>query len=452
MSKWFVALLILGLAVSVDAEKGNPGVGRGAGNLEMRLARLEQLNSPLVYQTESQAESSAVETDPKDGLGLWLHSNAGTYRVLYIYHDGTIKALRDLETDPRLDTLTYVASESDPTLTDDGAVTMGDGASTFTLTLDGATDAAGAWDGTVWNWDKPIGTTDIRVYEGVNYISFTPPALSANTAYVFPAADGDAGQHLSTDGSANLTWGNSQISPSWALGQTDGAGTHYIGGFYIFGTTDNDFTPAITFGEADNSHAAHFFVVTKESPGATCNIQVSGTSITDGGVKVAADTVLMEIPFDSGANAYYETEEKWLGEIGIDGTDGGFDVTLCNYGFTKYWDDNNNDFTLVGIESTWKAGATDAAADIIIRHHRTTGWTYNAGAEPTPPTAIASLQTDYGLGVVSGEQGAWKRDNFDTDVDGTGREGLLIELTTGAAGKTFASGTVILTLTQVGSQ
>ncbi len=41
---------------------------------------------------------------------------------------------------------------------------------------------------------------------GSNFASFQVPALAANTVYVLPADDGDAGEQLQTDGSGNLTW------------------------------------------------------------------------------------------------------------------------------------------------------------------------------------------------------------------------------------------------------
>lgn len=42
--------------------------------------------------------------------------------------------------------------------------------------------------------------------DGSNYVSFKSPALSANTDYQWPTADGTANQNLETDGSAALSW------------------------------------------------------------------------------------------------------------------------------------------------------------------------------------------------------------------------------------------------------
>jgi hypothetical protein len=111
----------------------------------------------------------------------------------------------------------------------------------------------------------------------------------------------------------------------------------------------------------------------------------------------------------------------------------------------KYYDHNNINFVLEGHEITWLAGATDAGIDILIRHHKATGWTYNAAAPPTFPAALCSLATEYAAesSSINGEQGAYKRTNIDTAIAGSGSEGILIELvTTGAA--TYEQGTAIV--------
>lgn len=50
--------------------------------------------------------------------------------------------------------------------------------------------------------------SELRFYDSdnSNYVGFEAPALSANTVYVLPSADGTAQQHQVTDGSANLSW------------------------------------------------------------------------------------------------------------------------------------------------------------------------------------------------------------------------------------------------------
>tara|TARA_R110001606_G_scaffold183540_1_gene330216 strand:- start:467 stop:1831 length:1365 start_codon:yes stop_codon:yes gene_type:complete len=47
---------------------------------------------------------------------------------------------------------------------------------------------------------------ELRFYEGVNYVGFEAPALSANKIWSLPSADGSADQVLTTNGSGALSW------------------------------------------------------------------------------------------------------------------------------------------------------------------------------------------------------------------------------------------------------
>jgi hypothetical protein len=118
---------------------------------------------------------------------------------------------------------------------------------------------------------------------------------------------------------------------------------------------------------------------------------------------------------------------------------------LCNYGFCKYWDNSNSDFKVVGFEATWLGAKNDATPNIIIRHHKATGWTYNNAAAPTPPSAISDMATDHNteIQIRVDEEGAWKRDNLSTVINGSSGEGTMIELLT-TTNRTYAIGNFIL--------
>jgi len=55
-----------------------------------------------------------------------------------------------------------------------------------------------------------LASEESRILEpsasGTSYTGFTAPALSGNVIYTLPAADGDANQALTTNGSAALSW------------------------------------------------------------------------------------------------------------------------------------------------------------------------------------------------------------------------------------------------------
>jgi hypothetical protein len=231
---------------------------------------------------------------------------------------------------------------------------------------------------------------------------------------------------------------------NWAMQSKDaGAGTNYLGGYYTFHTGNNNFSATQTHGSANAAYGAHLLVVLGEVAVDEISITVAGTSITDEGVRVTSDTQVITIPDGSAVGDYFETPKKWLGQVTI--TNSGGTAKECNWGYAKYWDNANNDFIIAGFEATWLGGANDANAEIALIHHKSTGWTYNAGAEPDPPIPVATMRTDYAteLNVVTGEPGAWKRVNFNEIVAGGSDEGIIIQVDVGVA-KAFATGNFML--------
>jgi hypothetical protein len=223
-----------------------------------------------------------------------------------------------------------------------------------------------------------------------------------------------------------------KIVQGWSFGSPSATtGTFYAGGYYDFGPSSNDFSPSITLGTANSSYAAHISFVLGEDTVDELTLRVTGTSINDQGTRTPGDTQDIVIPNATSVNAYYETTKKWLGQVTISVVSG--TPKLCNYGFSKYWDDNNTNFTLLGVEAVWLAGANDAAANISVIHHKSTGWTYGAGGTPTPPY-VSRMNTDHvtEINLVNGEMGAWKRDNLSIEILGGDSEGVIIEVFTSA--------------------
>lgn len=224
-----------------------------------------------------------------------------------------------------------------------------------------------------------------------------------------------------------------------------GSGITYSGGHYRFGATDNDFNPLITFGTANGAYGDHIFLVAAAGAGGGTDtvIRITGTSMLDDTTRTPGDTEDLTVDDAGAAGVYYETVKKWVGQVTIAKISGP-DI-LCNYGGAKYWDDNNTDFIVIGVDVTWLGGANDGAANLILRHHKATGWTYNAGSVPTPPAAIADMNTDYvtEIDILNGEEGAWKQTNLAVNVNGASAEGLIIEVVT-SANKAFEIGNFLV--------
>ena len=287
-------------------------------------------------------------------------------------------------------------------------------------------------------------TDELRFYEGANYVGLEAPALTGDQIWVLPDADGVEGAVLATDGSGNLQWDSNASEKAWAFTSPAGSsGSFFYGGYYDFASSDNDFSGGPTFGTANASYAAHFMIVLGAQTVDELTLRVTGTSIDDTATRTASDTQDIVIPNTTAVDSYFETSKKWIGQVTITVVSG--TAKTCNYGFCKYWDNNNTDFKVKGAEAVWLAGANDAGINIQLLHHNATGWTFNAAAEPTFPTPIAALQTDHvtEYQAVNGENGAWKRTDLSQAVSGSGSEGVLFCVVT-TANKAFELGSLLL--------
>ena len=228
------------------------------------------------------------------------------------------------------------------------------------------------------------------------------------------------------------------LTKSYSSSSVD-LGVYYMGGFYHADDAHSVLTyggtVTRTFGTNGRAYGAHAFIVASAAGTGTGSIVVSGTSVTDAGVVTPADTetVVADVSALS-TNCYHETEKKWIGQITytLTGAASGGTVTF-NYGFSKYEDFGNIDFTALGFELTGVGGATDGDINFELMHHTSTGWTYHASAFAPGNSAIASLLDDYGTAgndIVKDMPFAYKRIPLSVAVAGSGSEGLLIRVTT----------------------
>lgn len=231
--------------------------------------------------------------------------------------------------------------------------------------------------------------------------------------------------------------GTGVVFKSFSHGRS-GTGAHYIAGYYDAPAADANLTQAsatVTYGDAgdDEPWGGHAFIVTSAAGTAdagTVSVVVSGTSITDAGVRTASDseTILTDITA-AAANSYYESTKKWLGQVTFTLTpDGASTYGLdFNYGFNKYEDYGNRDFTVTDFECTGSAGAS-TTLEIELLHHKATGWTYHATAFTPGTAAVIKLTTDYSAenGITNGKPFAYKRAGLSTSINGNDSEGVLI--------------------------
>jgi len=217
-------------------------------------------------------------------------------------------------------------------------------------------------------------------------------------------------------------------SACWSFRDTGlGAGTAYVAGFYVHGAAAWSTAAPQTIGTVNISYAAHAFIVLG---GASTDmvVRATGTSITDAGVRTPGDTE--DINTSGGAlNAYFETSKKWLGQVTLT-LQSGVGVS-SNYGLSKYWDDSNHDFNILGWEIVGLAAKNSSLFNIELIHHKATGWTYNAGA-PADSPVYADFKVAHGAEsqIAADRPFAWKTSGLAYPVLGNDSEGLLFRVTT----------------------
>lgn len=223
------------------------------------------------------------------------------------------------------------------------------------------------------------------------------------------------------------------------------SGTFYVAGFYDWSATDANLTQSsltVNNGSANVSKAAHAGLVAGGAgtvDTGVISIVVSGTSIDDEGNRATSDseTLVADITAMS-LNQFFSTTKKWLGQVTytlttVSGSPVNFNADF-NYGFCKYEDFGNQDFTVTDLECVGLAGGTDSGFNIKLYYHSSTGWTYAATGFVPGGTVLANMNTDHSTekNLVSGEPFAYKRTDLNTDIGGNDSEGLVVEITTSA--------------------
>ena len=245
-------------------------------------------------------------------------------------------------------------------------------------------------------------------------------------------------------------WHDATVWKSYSFESPTGStGRFYIAGYYEAPAADANLTQASTtqtLGVANIAHGAHAFVVAGGAGSASGGsgageVEVSGTSITDKGVRTANDTeiVVADITAES-EDAYSETTKKWIGQltytlqVAIGGTHTTFSFDF-NYGFAKYEDYGNTLFNCTDLECVGRGGAADSGFDIILFKHSSTGWDYDASAFVPGGTILAQMSTNYSTEreIADLTEFAYKLDNINAqDIAGNNGEGVVLAIITTA--------------------
>lgn len=226
--------------------------------------------------------------------------------------------------------------------------------------------------------------------------------------------------------------------------QGSGVGSFWKAGFYDFSATSVTLTNASltqAYGSAGRGYAAHPAIV-PEAAGTvdtgTVGLRVSGTLDSEEGPQTAAQTDIITTDITTlTADTYAETVGKFSGEITFElyvtsGSPTTYSLTF-NYGYAKYEDFENRDFTVTEFEAHWVGAANDATFDLFLKKHASADWTYAATGFVPGNGDICNRLTDQALDgdVVIKKDGFYKRLDLAQYITGQGSEGVLIEIVTG---------------------
>lgn len=272
-----------------------------------------------------------------------------------------------------------------------------------------------------------------------------PDTLSAGEGMLW-VDDSTLQRLLFTDDNNNSYILNGELVKTYPFSSPGGgSGTYYVGGYYKAPIADANLTQASTtrtYGTANIAYGAHAFIVCGAAgsvDAGVVGIRVTGTSITDAGVRTTSDSETLSADITGvSTDQYLETAKKWIGQVTfelytVSGSPTAYSLDF-NYGLAKYEDFANNNFDVHKIEMVGRAGANDSAFNVELLHHKATGWTYSAAAFTPGSTAITSLQSVYNTEyqLANGEDFAFKVTGIDQEVAGAGSEGTMFRITTGA--------------------
>lgn len=227
------------------------------------------------------------------------------------------------------------------------------------------------------------------------------------------------------------------------------AGTYWLSGFYDFSDISVTLTQASTtqqYGTINIAKGAHAGVV-PSGPGVVDTGQVglrivnSIQDYEDGTPQASGQSgIITEDITTLTANVYAETLEKWSGVVTfelyvVSGSPTAYSLPF-NYGFAKYDDIQDRDYTIKGFEIKWQGNA-NSTLDVALMKHSATGWVYAATGFTPGNGDICRKSVDQAVAgdVANNQDGAWKRVELNSYIAGQSRlEGHIIQIITGANG------------------
>lgn len=223
-----------------------------------------------------------------------------------------------------------------------------------------------------------------------------------NHGYVY--RDGAWEKSLDTPLDGNL--------PRWVM--PAGNGALPLLGWYEQTDSAESLTFATPVTASVPGYHSHFVIDVSSSVGHPYTIVATGTSVDEAtGTETGSDTENISVT----GNGHYQTAKSWIDAVQFTITEGE-SCTIDIYR-TSYWDRANRNLTATGVRMEWTPEAATWSIRLQIQK------VANDGSISTIDD-VTFANTDTPPRADNGEVGKYKRGNYDTPIEGSANEGIII--------------------------
>lgn len=202
--------------------------------------------------------------------------------------------------------------------------------------------------------------------------------------------------------------------PFWVM--PAGNGALPLQGWYTKTDTAEDLAFATPITASVAGFHSHYVINVSSSVGHPYTIVATGTSVDEAsGTETGSDTENISVT----GNGWYQTAKSWADAVVFTITEGE-SCTIDIYR-TSYWDRANRNLTATGSRMEWTPDAATWSIQLLIQK------VSNDGSVSTIDD-VTFANTDTPPRADNGEIGKYKRTNYDTAIEGSANEGIIISI------------------------
>jgi hypothetical protein len=174
--------------------------------------------------------------------------------------------------------------------------------------------------------------------------------------------------------------------------------------------------------------------VAEASPANDTLYVIGATADTVGNVTDPDTSIIVFASTDS-LSHYQQTDKRFLGDIEIKRISAADSARSTNIITVSPWTNFDTDFTVKKFLAEGGSNGTSTVNEIILLHHKLSGWTFNAAGLTMPgdfPAALFDFNADYGSYVrfVLNQQWGYEMRGIDTDINADSGEGIVLFINT----------------------